>query len=508
MPFNNMKIQYPQIHSKLALCSQMLLSYIIFVKGLGIREFYDISVFSLLAVLFYIGRSKVRRIFYIALMIFQLTCPSLFLLWGVLIMIFCLGNDLRIFGILAGIFWILEECDIVITSVMWITIFFFIAIFVWILLKKWENKVLVPSISFILILCTSLTFLNLPFYSEKLYSEKYIPSTFSPSEVFCRVTNTEYIDNANINANTRVIRSTPFLTKIDKEQPGIFVHEITEENLDPVVIHEVWQQPISWFDNQMIGKQYYLEAIRRDGGLYSNKGLTLREDSGCVLLSYIESFTHSQPLIVKYGKTLYLHDSDYSSSYLANYQKNFLNELASNTIRPNLIRFINLLFVALLFVLLFHLRYKKVISVMIIGAILSIVWYLDYYPKRGEIRIVGKITNSHENNKFDGVVKTIVNAGYDYIIGDKNSKILIVQKGKSATVKSEDVVIAEDECSITINGVTAKVINNPIGNVNGVIDARQWFYLGKIYDGILIIDDVKLIATGSPALQSWKDFIK
>ena len=349
----------------------------------------------------------------------------------------------------------------------------------------------------------------MPWFASKTYVEKYVKSVFSPSEVFCKITDATYIEKSHKNHNTKIIRSAPFYTQVSMSQPGIFISEIdykgNYENMSP----EVWQQPISWHDNQLIGNQYYLEGIRNDGGLYSNKGISLSEEKGSVQLAYMGSFSKSKPLIVKYNQTLYLHDSDYSSSFLANYQKSFLKELVGNSDRPNYIRILNILF-ALMACSLFFIGTKHGWKISaILSCFIILMLYLAYLsPHRGDIRLVGTITNSHENNKFDGVVKKIVEAGYDYTIGDYDTKILVVQKGKDATVKSERVVLAEEDCAIKIDGKKYTVNNNTIGNVNGIIDARQWVSDGKIYDGVVKVDSIILIATGSPALQQWKDIIK
>ena len=121
--------------------------------------------------------------------------------------------------------------------------------------------------------------------------------------------------------------------------------------------------------------------------------------------------------------------------------------------------------------------------------------------------MVGNITNSHENNKFDGVPKMLVLSGYDYVVGDKNCSVLVVQKSHVANVNTESLVVAEDDCLIKYKSEQLRVVNNPIGNKNGVIDARQWLYKGHLYDGILRIGNVKFVATGSPAKQVWKDLL-
>ena len=84
----------------------------------------------------------------------------------------------------------------------------------------------------------------------------------------------------------------------------------------------------------------------------------------------------------------------------------------------------------------------------------------------------------------------------------------MVKKGERATVKNEKYIIAEENTSIDYNGHTYSVMDIPIGQKKGVIDARVWMIDNKKYDAKYESNGVTFIATGSPALQSWKDILK
>jgi hypothetical protein len=123
--------------------------------------------------------------------------------------------------------------------------------------------------------------------------------------------------------------------------------------------------------------------------------------------------------------------------------------------------------------------------------------------------MVGKITNSHENNRFDGVPKSFIDQGYNYIIGNESCKILCVQTGYNTNWKNEEVVVAESFAKIKLNGNTYEVDEFPQSNIQGITDARFWKINGELTNTALLkIKNVTLIATGSPAKQSWKNWLK
>lgn len=473
---------------------------LIFCKGFGNREVYDVSIGLFISVsLLFSNRKSVS--FCILLLALHIAFSGISLLWGFVFVMFSLNKHTLHYSILALVFWFMETMNVIPNNIFCVLVLV-AASNLLVLLSDKYNLLIVSILAIVRLIVTIVT---MPFWEEPTYVEKYVNSTYSPGNVFCKNTHSCYINTSEVLADKKIIRATPFFTKIPETHPGILVFEIDYPDSSFYATHEVWQQPISWHDNQLFGNQYYLEAIRHDGGLYSNKGITLNAESGNVLLAFPSSMFKSQPLIVKHGNTLYLHDSDYMSSFISNYQKCFQQELCKNSLRPNLIRIVNILLLMLAILLILKVKYLYV-SLVTIGCI--VLLYFIYIRKEdGNIRMVGEITNSHENNKFDGVPKMIILSGCDYVVGDKNCSILVVQKNHNAKVQSESIVVAEEDCIIEYESEQLKVISNPIGNKNGVVDARQWLYKDRLYDGFLEIGKVKFIATGSPAKQIWKDLL-
>lgn len=490
--------------SRLITLFALLLSLTIITRGSGIRDIYELSVYALIITTICFNERKGNSIWGVCLLFIHVLMPGISLLWGFTAFLFSLSTRTFPLTILCLALWLGETCDIIPNTILALGCLFVTSLTLYLIPRKIQ-KYIATTLG-IITFCFALP--KMPLLNDRMYAEKYGNSPYASSDIFCKVTGTKYIDTKNIKKDTRIIRETPFYTNISSHQPGIHVFEIDYKDNDESVDKEIWQQPISWHDNQLIGNQYYLEAIRNDGGLYSNKGLTLKSDIGTSQLSFAETLTQSQPLVISKGPTLLLHDSDYVSSFLANYQKSFISELAGNNIRPNLIRAINLLFLIFLILGLYKFKYQKHFIAFLLPVTLLFFYLVYAKPVEGEIRLVGEITNSHENNKFDGVVKKLVFSGFNYTVGNKNAKILVVQKGHNAEVDTETIVLAEDDCTIMCKNKKLSVINTPIGNVNGIIDARQWKCEDRVIDGIVEIDGVKLIATGSPALQSWKDLLK
>ena len=358
------------------------------------------------------------------------------------------------------------------------------------------------------IICLIMTIVRLPYFREDYVIENYEGknSAFAPSNVFLKITETEYAESDKQN---NIVRSQAYYTKVNEKRKGVLITEVTTKDTNEIITNEIWQQPVSWHDNLLIGDQYYIEAIRHDGGLWSNKGKKLKE-TGIVKLAYCEGLIQSQPLIEEVNDVLYCHDSDWSSSYLANYQSGFLREMFSTRGRPNFVRIINVLF--LLILCSFYIRKQSSrlgLQLMFVIGLITSLYYANIYKGKGDIRLVGKIVNSHENNSFNGVVKNIVEDGYDYTIGERNCEVLVVQEGNSAKWKGEIVVIAEPEATVTYNGKKMEVEETPMGNMDGIKDARYWTIDGETTNNCTMdINGIKFIATGSPADLEWKSILK
>lgn len=342
---------------------------------------------------------------------------------------------------------------------------------------------------------------------EPIYIEKYdIESVYSPSEVFCKTTNSKYFSKTN--SPQHILRSIMFNTSIKNENKGIVIHEIETNDNFKIRHCQEWQQPTSWHHNQLLGSQYVLEAIRNDGGLYSNKGVCF-SDTGFVRLAYPYSVYESQPLILELNGVTHLHDSDYTSSYLANYQSSLNNEIVQNGYRHILLRVLSALFLLAIVLQLIHFPYfEKQIQNTVYFIILSVFLIIYIFPRKGDLRIVGEITNSHENFKYDGVAKNIVANGYQYTMGDLGARVLVVSSNSFAIWLGEQLVVLEPNAKLLYKYRIVSSNNMPIGNYNNIPDARQINYNGELHPANISIDSINIIATGSPAKLQWKNILE
>ena len=474
----------------------------IFLKGFGSTTIFAITVLVALVYIFHLCESKNKKIF---LGIFTICLASgaisVIHIWSVLGFVLMFEQRTRGFAIIA---LALSALDLVFppTTFLFLLIVYLVGLF----LNFTPIKYTKGANILIAIIALSVTIVDIGLLVVKppLKVEKYdVHSIYSPSDLFCKTTNSAYSSSSK---DSLVLRSLMFNPAIAKETRGIVIHEIDTQDPYNLTTHSYWQQPTSWHENQLLGSQYLLEAICKDGGLYSNKGVAFKK-KGKITLTCPSSFNTSQPLIILLDGIIHLHDSDYTSSYLANYQKCLNNELVKNSMRPFLIRVISLLAIICSLFLLFTISVKP-FCILLWTLFLSQFLALYFLPRKGDIRIIGKITNSHENFKYDGVTKNIVATGYNYTIGELGAKVLLVSSGSHAIWLGEPVVILEPNATLFYKTNIISSDDIPYGYHQHVSDARMFFYKGNKYLGYHEIENVQIIATGSPAKIQWQNLLR
>lgn len=333
---------------------------------------------------------------------------------------------------------------------------------------------------------------------------------FAPGVVLSKNTGVR-IHGYPAHSSLALLRSSSFATRIPEDVPGVVSFDIDYNGDDNRVLKDEWGQVSPWNRNMFLGNQYWLEAIRKDGALYSNKGIRLK-DSSRVVLAYPHGLNHSDPLVVQNKNTLLLHDTDYTSDFIANYQIALTQELLHSSRRPIWVRLLNCLFIV--FSLLEGWVFTKGLAAgrvfpYFVGLLILAVSIWEYCPRDGDVRIVGRIVNSHENDKADGVLKRLVEQGFDFTVGDKNCRILIVKSGQWAMWRGERIVVAEPNAMIWCDGNCYKVEELPLGSRLGVLDARSWSINGSnTGQAQLMHDNVLFIGTGSPALLQWENILR
>jgi hypothetical protein len=363
------------------------------------------------------------------------------------------------------------------------------------------NKLIINGL--IIVICLFFVSIIYNMISFKNYcTENYTNSIefYRPSQVFNRIAGITYCDE---NKKVNIVRSLVHNSKVLDSIPGIIVSEINVKNKQISHPDAYWQQGGCWNDNLFSGNQFYLEAIVKDGGFYTNKGSVLTKAGKRIL--YNNTFNDKANLIIENNGRLYFHDSDIFSSIISNYQQNFIKEIFFSGYRPFLMRLICIIALILILFLIFDYKSGVILSFLILLTLSILEKNLIVY---GELRMVGDIVNSHENIKFNSVPKSLVLSGYNYTIGNRNAKIMVVESGKKASWKGEKIIVCSSDCLIEYKGNYIKIGNLPLGNVEDLIDVREIKYKGVTKIGYMKIGEIKIIATDSPGLIRWEKYLK
>lgn len=483
-------------------------------RGGGYIEVYYLVIRGMLIYSILYDKHVTHRIYYYKsvaacfLLLCSILFPSYFILWGAVAL--CVSFVNWRITIVPISFWLLElfghYCSTYIEIFIWCFVLYGLT-----LLSKRVTKAIITLCPFIIVFFECM---NLPCNKQQVSIESAQYNVYGQGKTFSRIAKCGYtsINNVDCNPTTPIIRNNSYSPCTNKNIDGILIYDIDIAQEDSFATTSRLQQNTPWHSQSYIGNQYYLESICKDGGLYSNIGVILKKtDSRQNILSRPTGLTDSYSLITKDGGTLYLNDSDYTSSYLANYQKNFIRELVGNDIRPNIIRLYNVMCLCALIVILYFccIHKKKVYYVSVIFAFIPTLYiYIYEQQESGEIRMVGKIFNSHESSGFDGVPKMINANGYDYCVGHKNAIVLIVKTGESAECKNEKTIVAESGATITVDGKIFTIDETPLGIVDNIVDARNIIYEGKILGTQVNVNGKTIIGTNSPAKLEWKNILK
>lgn len=250
-------------------------------------------------------------------------------------------------------------------------------------------------------------------------------------------------------------------------------------------------QPRPWSHNVLIAGEPLRMAAALDGALISNLGAKCSDAYGHILYAMMADQTIC-PLAINYKGHLVLADSDYVSDVLAPYQRNLLRRLTGADIEWRV--YWGILALALIASLFVRPRWLPMINMG--TATVFILW-----PKEGDIRYVGEPCLWPHTTQAGGVARAMQEAGHNVMIGNRNTRILVISEGFSATAgEKEKLIILEPDACVNICGIKYSAGNIPQGDVNGVRDARvinkgeQFCAYGRVKIG-----DIELIATGSPA---------
>lgn len=491
------------------------LFFILLANGLGVSDVHHITLCVLLSLGIYESLKENDRIAIsvdILLIALAFTSYSFTFLYGYLLLVSCANKRFQSSTVAILVVWVLQ-CFGYMVLPYWI-VGIVVCVSVALGTRIYANRYSILVFLFLGMLIDSLELLS--FTEKSVYSVEEYPNaqeSYKPGIIFSNITHCSFEESSDEN---EIIRSYAVGSELDYDEKGVAILEHSPIMTNKIVKGGKWQQPVSWHDNVPFGNQYLVEAVMNDGGLWSNIGTNLT-DSAKTLLAFRKLSSDFQPLIVEYDGVVYLHDSDYSSGRLSPYQKSLLKEIFSPVCvdRPLFIRCLNILFLIFSILLLIVQKNDKIkIVIVLVAMIVS----PSLIKKDGNVRLVGEIKDSHENNRFDGVIKTMVDQGFYVKVGNENCRILVVQEGRNAKLEGESLVILEPDAEIVVDGIPYKAgsIPSPTVCIDSITikDSRTIFSKGielpplvELFKG----DDnslVTIIATGSPALLEWKKLVK
>jgi len=259
------------------------------------------------------------------------------------------------------------------------------------------------------------------------------------------------------------------------------------------------EQP--WSGNQFFGDQYILAAIAADGFWASNLGGRLKP-SGRILLASnrYHGGGRFEPIVLETGELVYIQDSDSFVDRLVNYQVSTVHELVHGR---KLLRIINGFFAFSILIC------STWIANFIFAIGIAILLVVESAPVSGDVRLLIEPGSPHELSRGSGVMRSLVDAGYSYLKGDTDAKVLIIGPGRSARVQpSEKIVLASSNSKIFVEDDLVIVDGQPLGSVDGITDARTLLINGRKVGVSTHIGDLTIIGTDSPAKQNWARWLK
>jgi len=293
-----------------------------------------------------------------------------------------------------------------------------------------------------------------------------------------------------------------------KQGPNLAIRQIIlgEHGQKPTLTQTMWvggdlQQMEPWPDNQLFGSQYLLAAIAEDGQWVSNLGGRL-EHTGRLVLASANHLGGSgiEPLIIAQDNAVYVQDSDPFCDRLCAYQPSALREIA---VGQGHLRIINVVLAAL------SLAGSGTLAMSAWGAgvLAFALWYCQ--PQPGDVRLCGTLGWPHEPSRISGVLRSLADAGLVMTRGNSDCRLLVVDEGRSAkAATSEQLVLAAPGASVSSGQATIRVDDLPLGDVDGIIDARRLIVNGVIVGVVYREGGRTIIGTGSPARQDWAKWLR
>lgn len=391
------------------------------------------------------------------------------------------------------------------TAIPWNGIAFFLICYLGIrwLEKTYFNHRLFYIILSCCIINTSYDIVKISLSSPdiQIAQDKNVLPSYSPGPMLAKILNGKLVEpgqaSGDIGISSVIFDGGPYH---GSHHILLAEHDILPSDPYGVLTKANTQQIEPWAHNQLIGNQYLLEAVARDGLWMANLGGSLKPIGKLLLGSLSHDDDHIvTPLVTKYHNFTYVQDSDSFVDGLANRQENILKEIVIGRELP---RILNLLFcISLVFS-------PFLIGLIVRSCSLISICCLLLIPKEGQVRIIANLDWPHEPSKASGVMTSLVGNGYLMQMGNKKSQILVVGEGKTASAyPTEKLVILEPGAKVTIGKDVICSGIEPVDNEENIVDGRKLFINNEETSPMLSHDGIRIIGTGSPSKLEWKRWL-
>lgn len=296
----------------------------------------------------------------------------------------------------------------------------------------------------------------------------------------------------------RPLRSLLKGDKVPTDPGSIVLLEHDQWDRHPTLAaRENWHQREPWNENQLLGCQFWLAAIKADRQFQSNLGGQAIASGQVLLLSPEQSFSR-ECLAVKRDDILYLGDSDYFCNGMSAYQPALLSEILVVPRQFMRIRIFSILLLVTGMLVEIAVLYPLSLSIPIVA--LSACFFCMPRAVNGDVRINGKVFDPHEPSRASGVMGALSDGGIAAIRGDNGAAMLVVAEGLTCRRKEEAVVILEPGSRVTIGPAVVSADEIPLGTVADVVDARHLIIDGQSSSSVdQVVNGVRVVGTGSPS---------
>jgi hypothetical protein len=289
-------------------------------------------------------------------------------------------------------------------------------------------------------------------------------------------------------------------SKMDWKIPGLIMveHDQWSGRAEEPIAEGNQQVDVPWHSNCWPGRQYLRHAIAKDGFVSSNLGGRLTDD-GRVELCYWEH-GEIKPVLVSRGRITWSSDSDYLNNALTIYNRWYVPELNRTGAYFTISRLANLVMACVIFIPTGAGAYLALMAALAVGTT----------ALQGDVRISGGIGDAHDEGGASGVPDIINGKGMTALPGSFGAKVLVIPPRTWAFHHGEKtVVIGGGSTLISFSVGIIRAADVPLGESEGIVDARELRQDGKTYVGRLnAADGTVVIGTSSPGRLKWEQFYK